>query len=110
SKELVKAVAQFIPEGGSQLELNAMAYHAVRIHPSFKPDGTAANYLLNGLSAKKGAPFADPCVDDNVVAKGTPRFYKAAIIQLDLKFNKAGWHYPQSRILTLWQDVNPTLL
>jgi hypothetical protein len=109
SKELVKAVAQFIPETGSPLELNAMAYHAVRIHPSYKPDGTAANYLLNGLSAKKGAPFADPCVDDNGVAKGTPRFYKAAIIQLDLKFNKAGWHYPQSRILTLWQDVAPTL-
>ncbi len=108
SKELLTAVAQFIPEAGSQLEKDAMAYHAVRNHPSFKPDGSAANYILNGLPAQKGAPFADPCVDDNGVAKGTPRFYKAAIIQLDLKLNKAGWHYPQSRILTLWQDVAAT--
>jgi hypothetical protein len=109
SKELVKAVALFIPEAGTTLEKAAMDYHAVRNHPSFKPDGTAANYLLNGLPPQRGAPFADPCVDDNGVAKGTPRFYKAAIIQLDLKFNKAGWHYPQSRILALWQDVIPTL-
>ena len=39
---------------------------------------------------------------------GTPRTYKAAAFQLDLKLNKAGWHYPQSRILSLWTDVVPT--
>ena len=35
--------------------------------------------------------------------------YKGAAIQLDLKLNKAGWHFPQSRILALWGDVAPTL-
>src|SRR6185369_17221898 len=37
------------------------------------------------------------------------RYYKAADIQLDVKLNKAGWHYPQSRILALWGDVNALL-
>src|SRR5215213_7124363 len=86
-----------------------MVYHEQRLHASFKPDGTPANFILNGLPRKPGAPFADPCVDDNGVAKGTPRTYKAAAFQLDIKLNKAGWHYPQSRILSLWADVAPTL-
>jgi hypothetical protein len=47
-------------------------------------------------------------MDDSGRATGTPRTYKAADIQLDLKFNKAGWHYPQARILTLWSDVAAT--
>ena len=41
-------------------------------------------------------------------AKGLRR-YKAAVIQTDLVQNKKGWHYPQSRFLTLWQDVLPNL-
>jgi hypothetical protein len=109
SKDLVTAIAVAIPETGSTSELAEMAYHAVRIHPSFKPDGTTANFILNGLPAKPGAPFADPCIDDNGNAIGTPRTYKAAGIQLDIKLNKAGWHFPQSRMLALWQDVAPTL-
>ncbi len=40
----------------------------------------------------------------------TPRIYKGANIQLDVTFNKLGDHYPQQRILTLWEDVDPTLL
>jgi hypothetical protein len=99
SKELVTAVAQQRQETGTPVELAAMNYHAQRLHPSFTPDGAAANYTLNGLPAKPGAPFADPCVDDNGVATGTPRTYKAALLQLDLKINKAGWHVPQARIL-----------
>ncbi|MGH9196204.1 MAG: hypothetical protein ACRD1T_10745, partial [Acidimicrobiia bacterium] len=35
--------------------------------------------------------------------------YKAADIQLDLVFNKKGQHYPQSRITTLWGDVQATI-
>jgi hypothetical protein len=108
SKELLTAIAQTIPETGSTAEIAAMKYHEVRLHPSFKPDGTAANFILNGLPRKPGAPYADPCIDDNGVAIGTPRIYKAAAFQLDLKLNKAGWHFPQSRILSLWKDVNPT--
>ncbi|HEV2704918.1 MAG TPA: hypothetical protein VGV59_03280 [Pyrinomonadaceae bacterium] len=109
SKELLTAVAQEIPEQGTALEVAAMNYHAQRNHASFTPDGTPANFVLNGLPAKPGAPFADPCVDNNGNAVGNPRTYKGAAIQLDLKFNKAGWHFPQSRILTLWEDVAPTL-
>lgn len=38
-----------------------------------------------------------------------PRVYKGANLQLDVIFNKLGYHYPQQRILTLWEDV-PALL
>lgn len=106
SKELLTAIAQAIPETGSASEIAAMQYHEVRLHPSYKPDGTPANFILNGLPRKPGAPFADPCMDDNGNPKGNARTYKAAAFQLDIKLNKAGWHYPQSRILALWQDVN----
>jgi hypothetical protein len=108
SKELITAVAQAIPETGTAAEIAEMQYHEVRLHPSFKPDGTAANFILNGLPRKPGAPFADPCISDTGTAIGTPRAYKAAVIQLDLKLNKAGWHFPQSRIITLWGDVAAT--
>jgi hypothetical protein len=108
SKELITALAVSIPEAGSTTEQAAMAYHEVRLHPSFKPDGTPANYILNGLPRKPGAPFADPCISDTGTAIGTPRVYKAAAFQLDIKLNKAGWHFPQSRILSLWADVAAT--
>jgi hypothetical protein len=109
SKVLLTAVAQNIAETGTAAEIAEMQYHEQRLHPSFKPDGTPANFILNGLPRKPGAPFADPCVDDNGNATGNPRTYKAAAFQLDLKLNKAGWHFPQSRILSLWADVAPTL-
>ncbi len=108
SKALVTATATQIAETGTAAEIAAMVYHEARLHPSFKPDGTPANFILNGLPRKPGAPFADPCIDDNGVAKGNPRTYKAAAFQLDIKLNKAGWHFPQSRILSLWADVAPT--
>ncbi|HSR51208.1 MAG TPA: copper oxidase [Acidobacteriota bacterium] len=37
-----------------------------------------------------------------------PREYKAADIQLDVIYNKAGWHYPQLRMISLWGDVVDT--
>ena len=40
---------------------------------------------------------------------GNPRVYKGANLQLDVVFNKIGYHYPQQRILTLWEDVGPLL-
>ncbi|HEX8148785.1 MAG TPA: hypothetical protein VF591_16505 [Pyrinomonadaceae bacterium] len=119
SKELITAVAEQRQETGTAVEVAAMKYHGVRVHPSFTPDGAAANYILNGLPRKTtanplgsqpGSPFADPCIDDNGAAAGTPRTYKAALLQLDLKINKAGWHVPQARILTLWGDVEATKL
>ncbi|HKV36256.1 MAG TPA: hypothetical protein VJP89_18100, partial [Pyrinomonadaceae bacterium] len=109
SKELITAIAQPIPEAGSATEIAAMQYHEQRLHASFKPDGTPANFVTNGLPRKPGAPFADPCMDDNGNPVGVPRTYKAAAFQIDLKLNKAGWHFPQSRILSLWADVAPTV-
>ncbi|MFK3650793.1 hypothetical protein ACI2IY_20475 [Lysobacter enzymogenes] len=38
-----------------------------------------------------------------------PRIYKGANLQLDVVFNKLGYHYPQQRILSLWEDVAETL-
>ncbi len=108
SKELITAVAQSIAETGTASEIAAMQYHEQRLHPSYKPDGTAANFITNGLPRKPGAPFADPCMDDNGNPAGVARVYKAAAFQTDLKLNKAGWHFPQSRILSLWADVAAT--
>ena len=49
-----------------------MELHAIRCHPSFLPDGTAANcagspatggFVLNGQPAVPGAPYANPGID-----------------------------------------------
>jgi len=109
NKELLTANAQAIPETGTPVEVAAMNYHAIRNHASFKPDGTAATFITNGRPQIAGAPFADPCIDDNGTPIGQARYYKAAAFQMDIKLNKAGWHFPQSRLLALWEDVNPTL-
>jgi hypothetical protein len=107
-KTLLTANAQFLPEGGTATELAAMKYHAVRKHDTFTPAGEAASFTTNGLPPAPGAPFADPCITDGGLATGAARIYKAANIQLDVKLNKAGWHFPQQRILALWGDVAAT--
>jgi manganese oxidase len=107
-KSLVTAQAVSIPETGTAAEVAAMQYHEVRLHASYKPDGTPANFVLNGLPRKPGAPFADPCISDTGASIGNPRTYKAAAFQFDMKLNKAGWHFPQARILALWADVIAT--
>ncbi|MCM2357041.1 MAG: copper oxidase [Geobacteraceae bacterium] len=88
----------------------------------------------SGAPGTPGAPYHEPCVDDRGVrlnagvtgqffdgagGLGTtgsspfnatsPRIYKAAVIQIDAVFNKAGYHYPQERIISLWEDVLPTI-
>ncbi len=108
-KSLVTAQAKSLAEGGTPAELIAMDFHALRTHPSFTPEGTAANFITNGRPKVAGAPLADPCVNDTGGAAGVARTYKAANIQLDIKLNKAGWHFAQSRISALWNDVTPTL-
>ena len=108
SKDLVTAIAQSIPETGTAAEIAEMQYHEVRLHPSFMPDGTPADFILNGLPRQPGAPFADPCINELGQSVGNPRVYRAAAFQIDMKLNKAGWHFPQSRILSLWQDVAAT--
>jgi hypothetical protein len=108
SKELVTADARAVPETGTATELAAMNFHSQRTHPTYKPDGSAGTFITNGRPAVAGAPIADPCMDDAGNAFGNPRLYKAAVIQLDVKLNKAGWHFPQQRIETLWDDVAAT--
>jgi hypothetical protein len=78
-------------------------------------------FILNGLplGPQPGAPFADPAIDDNgnpvnfdpTTKKQTLRTYKAAAIQVNLVFNKKpiAWHFPQGRMLALWNDVEPTI-
>lgn len=39
----------------------------------------------------------------------TPRMYKGANIQFDAVINKAGYHFPQQRIIALWEDVMPVI-
>ncbi|MDQ3803543.1 MAG: LpqB family beta-propeller domain-containing protein [Acidobacteriota bacterium] len=104
-KSIVEADARAIPEDGTLIEKAAMNFHAQRTHPSFTPLGQPGNFITNGRPPKPGAPFSDPCVDDFGNAAGLPRLYKSANIQLDVKFNKAGWHFPQQRISALWADV-----
>lgn len=105
TKELLTASAVQLPENGTTVEQAAMSFHAQRSHASYAPDGTPATFIANGLPPQPGAPFADPCIDDSGNATGNPRTYKGAAIQLDIKFNKAGWHFPQSTMLSLWGDV-----
>ncbi|HEV2765117.1 MAG TPA: hypothetical protein VGV38_19195, partial [Pyrinomonadaceae bacterium] len=104
-KSLVSADAKEIPEHGTFHENAAMTFHEQPSHPTFTPSGAAATFVTNGLPRKPGAPFADPCRTDAGVATGRPLLYKSANIQLDVKFNKAGWHFPQQRISALWGDV-----
>ena len=103
-----------VAETGTDTELAAMAFHAQREHPTCKPDGTcdgvtAVKFITNGQPGVAGAPFADPCIDANGNPVGNPRLYKAAAIQADVTSNKAGWHTPQQRFFSLWQDVNAFL-
>lgn len=132
SKEILDADALEIPEEGTPVEKAAMSFHAKKFHNTFKPDGAPAQFRTNGLPPKPGAPYADPCVDDsgNMIKTGVtpfffgktsqtptnvqfdadnPRIYKGVNIQIDAIFNKVGWHHPQQRIITLWEDVLPTM-
>jgi manganese oxidase len=112
-KTLLSVAAIQIPEDGTNAEKAAMAFHGVgnRFHNTFLPDGTQvtanAGFKTNGRAPQPGAPYADPCVDDlgNVPAGVNQRTYKAAAIQLDMAMNKVGWHFAQSRMLSLWNDV-----
>ena len=102
-----------LPENGTAAEQAAINFHATRNQPSYKFDGAGnvatANFITNGLPAIGGAPFADPCVDDAGNKTGAARVYKSASFQMDVKYNKAGWHFPQHRMFALWEDVKSTL-
>ncbi|MFI3221078.1 MAG: hypothetical protein QX189_18475 [Methylococcales bacterium] len=109
--------AKKLPENGTPWERQAMIFHGgdgttagPKQYATPKPDGSAGAFKVNGLPAVAGAPFADPCINDAQQAvTGKNRFYHVAAIQLDVKMNKLGWHFPQQRILTLWDDVSNTI-
>ncbi|EJN33053.1 hypothetical protein PMI38_04917 [Pseudomonas sp. GM84] len=95
------------------------------------------DFLTNGAPPVAGAPFFEPCMDDrqkrltrsagagnfnsgerldaqsftgaSPFSADHPRVYKGANIQFDAVFNKIGYHFPQTRILTLWEDAWPVI-
>jgi hypothetical protein len=115
-KEIADIVAQEIRETGEPVEVAAMNYHAQATHPSYRTDGSSGLFLTNGLPPVAGAPFADPCVTDRFPAAGSPVLtvsprgrpvtYKGVMFQFDMTINKAGWHFPQTRIESLWHDYD----
>lgn len=98
-----------VPEEGTPVELAAMKEHGIRTRPTAQPNGEPGNFILNGLPATNGAPYADPAVNDFGDANIHRRRYQAAVFQVDTILNKKGWHYPQQRMISLWQDVKPTV-
>ncbi len=106
--------ARELDEKGEPVERAAMDYHAQDFHRSFRTDGTPGPFMTNGLPPAPGAPYADPCVNTRWDENGNQKLvankfgrditYKGVMFQFDLKINKAGWHFPQSRIESLWRD------
>jgi hypothetical protein len=102
-------VAYRLPEMGTPVEKAAMRAHARRTHATVEPNGDPGNFTHNGLPGVPGAPYAPPDVDDNGNSVTNVRRYKAAVLQLDVVLSKKGWHFPQQRFLTLWEDVAATV-
>ena len=134
----VPLIVQQLPEDGTPFELAAMDYHERGTHPTDLPDGSPGEFLTNGGAAPPGCPLREPGaqpLERTAPAASTSRApsrpprsstssaknfrdpggakqtfpYKAADIQLDVVFNKKGWHYPQQRIASLWEDVADVL-
>jgi hypothetical protein len=99
-------------------------------------DVVASDFRTNGALPVGGAPYYEPCMDDrqmrltagggrgqffsgepgatsfsgsSVFTADRPRIYKGANIQFDAVFNKVGYHFPQTRILSLWEDAVPVI-
>jgi len=117
SKDVFLAKAYELDHFGEFWERQAMDFHADRFDgtqdgfvTTYHPDGlTQSEFELNGQDEVEGAPYADPCY--RPAETGYPnakRFltYKAANIEMDVVFNKKGWHFPQQRFLSLWEDVD----
>jgi len=136
TKFVEKAKPNFLPEGGTDLERAAMAAHGKHLHASYTNAGAPANFELNGRPPVPGAAYADPCRDDagnpiqsagsntffsgsapgamasiatGVYGAYSPRLYRGTNIQYDAVLNKVGYHYPQQRIVSLWEDALPVI-
>ena len=102
-------IAFQLPEDGTDVEKAAMDFHATRTHRTYLPNGNPGNYTTNGLPPVAGAPYAEPSVSDDGNSNFDVRRYKGVNVQMDVVFNKAGWHFPQQRFITLWDDVHATV-
>ena len=91
------------------------------------------SFRTNGSTPVAGAPFFEPCMDDrqkrltssagvgefnsgeradglsftgaSTFTADRPRIYRGANIQFDAVFNKVGYHFPQQRMISLWDDA-----
>ncbi|BCR04428.1 multicopper oxidase [Desulfuromonas versatilis] len=117
-KKLLAANAEFLPEEGTAVEQAAMRFHEKHFHDTKAPEGSYAKFETNGMKRVAGAPYAEPCRPDvfgdtdhknTIYPIGTPRTYRAAVIETDVILNKVGWHFNQQRIITLEDDVQATL-
>ena len=106
-KKLLTATAKELPEHGTPVEEVAMKFHALRTHPTCLPNGNCqeVKFFTNGRQPVRGAPFADPCVDAAGTAVPLTRTIKGAAVETDVVLNKKGWHFPQMRFESLWEDV-----
>jgi hypothetical protein len=102
-------VAYELPNDGTDVERAAMAKHGLGDVASFTPSGESGAFQMAGRPPVPGAPFADPRLSLLREAGSSIRRYQAAVVQSDVVLNKKGWHQPQQRMLSLWQDVAPTL-
>ncbi|MDE1164579.1 MAG: manganese-oxidizing multicopper oxidase MnxG [Pseudomonas sp.] len=141
SKVVTRAKPLYLPEEGTEVEQSAMAFHALKEHPSYAvlPGNQVVPkpFRTNGALPVAGAPYYEPCMDDrqkrltasaglgefnsgerldgvsftgaSTFSADRPRLYKAANIQFDAVYNKVGYHFPQARILALWEDAWPVI-
>lgn len=126
-----KVKLSILPDAGDNFERAAMNWHAGRaagldpydaslptnwFHQSrLVESNAAAPFLVNGLEAAPGAPFANPCPlkpgSADHWARGLPslatreRRYDVSAIELQLVVNQYGWHDKQARINVLNSDV-----
>lgn len=126
-----KVKVSVLPQDGDPFERAAMNWHAGRPAGADPYDTTAptnwfhttrgvnspasAQFLVNGLEAAAGAPFANPCPlkpgSGDHWARGLPslatreRRYDVSAIELQLVVNQYGWHDKQARINVLDSDV-----
>ena len=101
--------AYLLPEEGTPLEKAAMRAHSRRTHATVEPNGDPGNFTHNGLPGVPGGPVRPARRGRQRKLGHQRRRYKAAVLQLDVVLSKKGWHFPQQRFLTLWQDVADTI-
>jgi hypothetical protein len=101
--------AYFVTNGAEPIP--GAPYNDPCIDDKGKPTKTGGDGAFFGGATASGMISAITPTTPNGFEFGgdKPRIYKGANLQLDVVFNKVGYHYPQQRILTLWEDV-PGLL